>query len=95
MRVEILASKEASTVEMTIHEPLPRVPTWIRLQTHGDRPHFWTLPSGHFLERTEARYGYPRDIVATSRRFLAGEVDQATAETQLCTALTNWSQSTR
>jgi hypothetical protein len=94
VRVEILESKEASTVEMTIHHPLPRVPAWIRMQTHGDRPHFWTLPPGHYLERTEGRYGCPRDMVATGRRYLAGEIDRAAAEARFADALAGWSRAT-
>ncbi|MEA2512882.1 MAG: hypothetical protein QOJ59_2369 [Thermomicrobiales bacterium] len=94
MRVQILESKESSTLEMTIHQPLPRVPAWIRMQTHGDRPQFWTLPPGHYLERTEGRYGCPREMVATGRRFLAGEIDQAAAEAQLADALAGWSRTT-
>jgi hypothetical protein len=94
VRVEILESKETSAVEMTVHQPLPRVPTWIRLQTHGDRPQFWTLPPGHFLERTEGRYGCPREMIATGRRYLAGEIDQATAESQFADSLAGWSRTT-
>src|SRR3712207_7867047 len=52
-RVEILESTEGSTAEMTIHQPLPRVPAWIRIQIHGDRPQFWTLPPGHYLRSEE------------------------------------------
>lgn len=94
MRVEILMPTETAAVEMTIHQPLPRVPGWIRMQTNGVRPRFWTQPPGHYLERTEGRYGCPREMVATGRRFLSGEIDQATAEVQFAKALTGWSQST-
>jgi hypothetical protein len=94
VRVEILDSKETSTVEMTIHQPLPRVPAWIRMQTHGERPHFWTLPPGHYLERTEGRFGCPRDMVATGRRYLAGTIDRAAAEAQFADALADWSRTT-
>lgn len=92
--VEILESTEANAVEMTIHQPLPRVPAWIRLQTRGDRPQFWTQPPGHFLERTEGRYGCPREMFATGRRYLAGEIDQATAESQFADSLAGWSRTT-
>jgi hypothetical protein len=92
--VEILKTGGASTVEMTIHEPLPRVPAWIRLQTYGDRPQFWTLPPGHYLERTEGRYGCPREMATTARRYLAGDIDQAVAETEFAHSLTGWSRAT-
>lgn len=72
---------------MTIHHPLPRVPTWIMLQTHGDRPHFWTLPPGRYLERTEGRYGCPHEMAAPGRRYLAGEIDRAAAEVEFADAL--------
>lgn len=94
MRVEILVSQDPRTVEMTVHQPLPRVPTWIMLQTHGDRPHFWTLPPGHYLERTEGRFGCPREMVATGRRYLAGEIDRAAAEAEFADSLAGWSRST-
>ena len=94
MRVEILVSPDPRTVEMTVHQPLPRVPTWIMLQTHGDRPHFWTLPPGHFLERTEGRFGCPREMAATGRRYLAGRIDRAAAEAEFADALAGWSRST-
>jgi hypothetical protein len=94
VQVEILETKEASAVEMAIHHPLPRVPTWIRMHTYGDRPQFWTLPPGHYLERTESRYGCPREMVATGRRFLAGDIDQATAESQFAASLAGWSRAT-
>jgi hypothetical protein len=42
--------------------------SWIRLQLQGDRPHIWPLPPGHYLERTEGRYGCPRPMVATGHR---------------------------
>jgi hypothetical protein len=94
VRVEILITNDPSTVEMTIDHPLPRVPTWIMMQTRGDRPHFWTVPPGHYLERTEGRFGCPREMVATSRRFLAGEIDQAAAEAEFAVSLEGWSRST-
>jgi hypothetical protein len=94
MRVEIMESTETSAVEMTVHQPLPRVPAWIRMQTHGDRPQFWTQPPGHYLERTEGRYGCPREMVATGRRFLSGEIDRATAEVQFANSLAGWSRTT-
>jgi len=87
VRVEILVSNEPSTVETTVHHPLPRVPTRIVLQTHGDRPHFWTFAPGHYPERTEGRFGCPRQMVATGHRYLSDQIDQATAEAQCAGAL--------
>lgn len=92
--IEILASKEDRTVEMAIHQPLPRVPAWIRMRIHGERPQFWTLPPGHYLERTEGRYGCPRQMVATGHRYLSDQIDQATAEAQFAEALAAWSRAT-
>lgn len=94
VHVEILGSGGPNAIEMTIHEPLPRIPSWIRLQTFGDRPQFRTLPPGHFLERTEGRYGSPRDMVATARRYLAGDIDRAVAESHFAHALAEWSRAT-
>jgi hypothetical protein len=95
MRVEILVSKENSTVELTIHQPLPRVPSWIRMQTHGDRPQFWTLPAGHFFERSEGRYGPTRDLATTARSYLAGDIDRSAAEARIGAALEGWSRLTQ
>jgi hypothetical protein len=94
VRVEILVSQDPRTVEMMIHQPLPRVPAWIMLQTHGDRPRFWTEPPGHFLERTEGRFGCPREMAATGRRYLAGGIDRAAAEAEFADALEGWSRAT-
>jgi hypothetical protein len=94
VRIEILETKEDRTVEMAIHQPLPRVPAWIRMQIHGERSQFWTLPPGHYLERTEGRYGCPRQMVATGHRYLGDEIDQATAEAQFADALAGWSRAT-
>jgi hypothetical protein len=94
VRVEILVTKEGSTVEIAIHQPLPRVPVWIRMQIHGERPQFWTRPPGHYLERTEGRYGCPREMAATGRRYLTGEIDEVAAAAQFAEALAGWSRAT-
>jgi hypothetical protein len=64
------------------------------LRTHGDRPQSWTLPSGHYLERTEGRFGCPREMAATGRRYLAGQIDRSAAEAEFADALVGWSRAT-
>jgi hypothetical protein len=97
MRVAIYedsAERGPGTLQLRVYDPLPNVPVWMQIALDSDTKPFWTLPSDHYFEITEGKYGLPAELQATARLFVVGEIDQATAEARFADLLATWSRAT-
>jgi hypothetical protein len=93
MHVEI-EQRQPGAIQIFAYDRLPNVPQWILVQLDPGANPFWTLPPDHYFEHTAGEYGFPGELQSIARRFVAGEIDQSTAEAAFTGVLEGWSRAT-
>jgi hypothetical protein len=91
MKIEVLDAG-SQIVVVQIGDPLPGVPQQMDIMPASKSNPIQTVPHDHYFSASHADSGPPRSIVDAARRFLAHEIDDATAGSLIDAALTEWSR---
>jgi hypothetical protein len=93
MRVECFRPPgHPSVLEINVRDPLPNVPTWIWVNTERLSQPFKTTPIDHHFAQADGRYGFPHDLLLIAMKYVCGEKDGITTETETLEVLAGWSR---
>lgn len=97
MRVEIpedSLTRNPGQMEIMVWDEMPNVPYWILIDLNAEAHPFWTLPAGHYFERSSAQFGPPKRLHQIALDYTAGMIERDAAEAQMLRELIEWSGAT-
>jgi hypothetical protein len=93
MRVECVRPPgHASVVEINVDDPMSNVPTWIWINFERIDQPSKTTPMNHYFATASGRHGYPGELLQIATRYVSGETDGLTCETEFLVVLAGWSR---
>ncbi len=96
MKVTIRDAGKPRVVLVTLDDKPANLPPWIEIRPDDvRRPLVTDEEPFHHFDRSTAIAGGPKELVATARAYLDGEIYQEAAEAAMHEALIGWSSVSR